>query len=102
MWYKMLAKSNTWMIKNEISIAVWSKLGFTMTASVGQKDSGGNCTTVGQRQINSILRGSKRGGKARVWWFKYMTGKEGDDMMERRKADILDGREAKLGAVEVD
>lgn len=31
-----------------------------------------------------------------------MTGEEGDDMMKRRKADILDGREAKLGAVEVD
>lgn len=66
----------------EISIAVWSKLRLTMTASVGQK--------------------GKRGGKARVWRFKYMTGEEGDDMMERRKADILDGREAKLGAVEVD
>lgn len=27
-----------------------------MTASVGQKDSGGNCSTVGQRQRNTILR----------------------------------------------
>lgn len=56
MWYKILKKSNTWIIENEISIAVWSKLRLTMTASVGQKDSGGNCSAVGQRQRNTILR----------------------------------------------